>query len=380
MQPTSDSNISGTPVLRRILLIYGGLAVITLSILYLNGLEAEELFYIAMAWFFASSMALIFGYSRRLGAPNRRSIFYRYFYLAPSLARVLDLLVLLLRHRDIGYSFRNYYTLINIIIYVFDIFIMFFCAHLLRLALIDRVRPNTAELSVQNSPDVEAVPFSDNSFALLGQGTDYINRVVRSVIGRSIKSESTARFSLTVMLILVMVGGMASFGLWAFTHADRISTLEYERSKLINLENEVKAIRDKLGEGVDTVKPQLDRLLKFIDDNYSDSESYKADLARLSQQSQSNYADIAIRVTIAVLTIFLVQVFFSVYKYNRHLAIMLAGKAEALELVRNDDEARKELSREVISIVKETIPGFGSHPRTPIEEAIRATENIRKKE
>lgn len=103
---------------------------------------------------------------------------------------------------------------------------------------------------------------------------------------------------------------------------------------------------------------------------------YEATLERLKEESKSNYADIAIRVTIAVLTIFLVQVFFSVYKYNRHLAIMLSAKAEALELVSNDDDARKELSREAVSIVKESIPGFGPNPRTPMEEAGRITERV----
>jgi hypothetical protein len=214
---------------------------------------------------------------------------------------------------------------------------------------------------------------------LLGRGDGYIDRVIHSVINRSLKSERIATFSLIVMLVLVLIGGMASFGLWAFTHADRISSIESERNKLTLLQAEMQELKQELTSSDQAAAAKLDRLLKFVDQNYKTSPSYEATLNRLSQQSQSNYADIAIRVTIAVLTIFLVQVFFAVYKYNRHLAIMLSAKAEALELAGSDDDARKELSHEAVSIVKEAVPAFGAQPRTPIEEAARLAAKIGKR-
>jgi hypothetical protein len=228
------------------------------------------------------------------------------------------------------------------------------------------------------SNDVLALP---SRLSLLGKGEGYIDRVINSVIDRSIRSERQANFSLVIMLMLVMVGGMASFGLWALTHADRISTLESETNNLRRLSESFQDVRDKLDSNNEAAaKDSLARLDQFVKDNKLDYQSYKDTLGRLSQQSQLNYGDIAIRVTIAVLTIFLVQVFFAVYRYNRHLAIMLAAKAEALELAGNDDDSRKDLSREAVSIIKESIPGFGAHPKTPIEEIVRAVDRLRKRD
>ncbi|HEX8499570.1 MAG TPA: hypothetical protein VF659_03180 [Pyrinomonadaceae bacterium] len=172
---------------------------------------------------------------------------------------------------------------------------------------------------------------------------------------------------------------MASFGLWAFTHADRINTLESERNKILAMERGLELLQARAANADDKeLKTSVDSLLKTVKDTYSTSPNYEATLNRLSQQSQTNLPDIAVRVTIAVLTIFLVQVFFSVYKYNRHLSMMLAAKAEALELAGSDEAAKKKLSLEAVDIVKEGLPGFGPSPRTPMEEVIRAAERLGK--
>lgn len=70
------------------------------------------------------------------------------------------------------------------------------------------------------------------------------------------------------MLVLVALGGMASFGLWAFTHADRISTLEAETKRLVSLQADMKVLQGTLGTGSDESKVKLDRLLKEVDDYY----------------------------------------------------------------------------------------------------------------
>jgi hypothetical protein len=375
----SDSTASAKTILRRVLLIYLGLAIVSLIFGYLSGELRDSLPWALMSWPQAAAFALILEYGRWLCIPSRRSHIYRVLFLAPALVQI---------GRDITNSI-SYGSLesvslmqnIFLLLAALEVSLAIFGARLVGSAYIDhmtRLNVPVGESEVTKSSAHEALPNTNILPSFLGRGDGYIDRVINSVIRRSVKSEQVANFSLTIMLILVMIGGMASFGLWVFTHADRISTLEYERSKLTKLQTEVKEIRDKLGANSESLKPQIDRLLKFIEDNYSESEPYKVAIARLSQQSQTNYADIAIRVTIAVLTIFLVQVFFSVYKYNRHLAIMLAAKAEALELAGNDDDARKELSREAVSIIKESVPGFGPQPRTPIDHAVRAVEGLRK--
>jgi hypothetical protein len=371
-----------TSVIRRILLLYCGLAILSYTLRYLSGEFSDSTPWTFIAWTYAAIYAIVFEYSRRLCVPPRGNRLYSALFLAPALIQM---------GRDITLSIANRRGTVgesHIIIILFllsGLYISFAIlnALLLRSAYLARVsRPNIPALELEVFPPSTNgdSPITDIHLSLLGRGNSYVDRVIHSVLDRSAKSERTAGFSLMIMIALVMVGGMTSFGLWFLTHADRINTLEAERNKLILLQTETKDVLDKLGPGYEDAKAQLDRLIKFIDKNYSTSTSYEATLNKLSLQSQSNYADIAIRVTIAVLTIFLVQVFFAVYKYNRHLAIMLAAKAEALELVGSDDDARKELCREAVSIVKESVPGFGQSPRTPIEEAVRTAERIRKQE
>lgn len=381
MHPTNpDSSLPAIPLGRRILLLYGGLAIASFTASYLSGalrFYALPLPWPFVSWAGAAAIALVIEYGRRLCIPLRNGRGYRMVFLVPALIQIGQDITSL----DIGRTTGErvlveaiYFLLANL-----DVIVIFFGVRLLHAAYRTRIAPIDVQLVSSETavPPENTSPAQNFPSTLLGRGDGYIDRVIRSVTGRSIKSENMASISLIVMMILVIAGGMASFGLWALTHADRISTLEAERNKLISLQSDVKEVRDKLNASED-VKAHLDRLNKFIDQNYSTSESYKEALNRLSLQSQTNYADIAIRVTIAVLTIFLVQVFFAVYKYNRHLAIMLAAKAEALELAGNDDDARKELSREAVNIIKESVPGFAPYLRTPIEEATRMVEKLGK--
>jgi hypothetical protein len=328
---------------------------------------------------YTASVALVLDYGRRLCVPPKGSRAYRSLFLAPALVQLgqdfsRSLFFRELDNSDLGQN-------LSLLMGVLEITLAFIGVRLLWSAYIahtTRFDVPSMESKAPISPKDDAPSVANIPYLLLGRGDGYIDRVINSVMGRSMKSEHVASFSLIIMIVLVLVGGMASFGLWAFTHADRISSLEAERNKLISLQADIKEVRDKFSTSSEDAKARLDRLIKFIDQNYSTSESYKEALNRLSIQSQTNYADIAIRVTIAVLTIFLVQVFFSVYKYNRHLAIMLAAKAEALELAGNDVDARKDLSREAVNIVKESVPGFGPHPRTPINEATRMIDGFGK--
>lgn len=374
-----DSSVLNTHVLRRVFLLYSGLAIVSVTFSYLGGGYRYSSLYTLLGWIQAAALAAILDYSRWLYLPPRRGLYYNSLFLAPALVQIGQDIANVLSYR--AFDRIAFLELIFLLLFALSTGLAVLAVGLLRSTYIGQVTHLTTaatalEVNVPPANDVPSIPTV--SLGLLGRSGGYIDRVINSVIERSMKSERQANFSLTIMLILVMIGGMASFGLWAFTHADRISTLEAERNKLIALQEGFKDARDKLDPNNVELKERLDRLIKFIEQNYSNSESYKDSLSRLSQQSQTNYADIAIRVTIAVLTIFLVQVFFAVYKYNRHLANMLAAKAEALELAGNDEDSRKELSREAVSIVKESVPGFGASPRTPLEEIVQAADKLRK--
>lgn len=373
MQNTVLGSSPSTNVLPRILLVYGGLAFASMTFSYLGGGYSNLVWNTSIGWIFAASLATLFEFSRYLSVRPRTAFLYRILFLAPALLQLGQDLTRLFAERSGSYELvENLFLLLAVL----DLSWLVLCIGLLRSAYIGHKTSHTI-IPTDHAAAANNALRTQTLLSLLGRGDGYIDRVVNSVIERSRKSERQSNFSLIVMLILVMIGGMASFGLWAFTHADRISTLEAERNKLITLQQGFKDTQDKIDPNDAELKARLDRLIKFIEQNYSNSESYKDSLNRLSQQSQSNYADIAIRVTIAVLTIFLVQVFFAVYKYNRHLANMLAAKAEALELAGNDEDSRKELSREAVSIVKETVPGFGARPRTPLEEVIQVADKLR---
>ncbi|HXI25594.1 MAG TPA: hypothetical protein VNG71_17135 [Pyrinomonadaceae bacterium] len=357
----------------RISLVYAALFLATLSFTYLNGFSYRllSLSSLVLTWscLWLAGIALVY-FSRLPILPSAfLSLMPALFEFARGISRVY------------GYRLEpgSGFELVNALFNTAEIFLVMFTVTLFR----SHGRPNSARPQVitpVGTPPAVAKKTLEPDFplGLLGRGQSQLDAVIRSVVERSTKSDRHANFSLAVMLVLVMIGGMASFGLWAFTHADRISTLEAEKNKLTGLQEGFRGAASKLVSNDPTAKDSVDRISKFIQDNYPNSETYRDTLNRLSQQSQTNYADIAIRVTIAVLTIFLVQVFFAVYKYNRHLAIILAAKAEALELAGSDEDSRKELSREAVSIVKEGVPGFSAHPRTPIEEIIQAAERLKR--
>lgn len=377
---------SALAIITRVALLYTLFALLSLSFSFVGGVfryEPWTLLYSIMGWLQAALIALTAEYSRRLVSGPKTALADTFFLGMPAFAQLFaDASQFLFVRSGPAFSIAQSFLISS---YVIDYFVFFIIGRWLLLAhrnkgqSTDQGETRSTQAVVVEGEDL--APELKKDITRLGAGEGSVDRVINSVIWRSIKSERIATFSLRVMIILVIVGSMASFGLWIFTHADRISLLEAEQTRLVRLQGEVKDLKDKLGAGAtDEIKAQLDRVNKVIADNYSNEQSFKETMDRLNLQSQTNYADIAIRVTIAVLTIFLVQVFFSVYKYNRHLAIMLAAKAEALELAGSDETARKELSREAITIVKESIPGFGAHPKTPLEQIAQAFERVRGRE
>lgn len=360
----------------RILAIYGGLALLSLFYQFLGGrfrnwwggYDLFELAFAPVYWAYVAAIALILdlGIRQRLSAQENRA--YYLLWLAPALIRIGQDFILVKQ-----LPLALLYPLLSL----FQVALLLFGVGLLWRAYRSQATGATGAVTktagAEQSKHLEST--ADPLF-MLGRGNGYVDRVIRSVLGRSAKAERAASFSLGVMLILVLVGGMASFGLWVFTHADQISTIEAERKKLLDLASEMEGLRNSSDQ---EVKNRADRLLDFVKQNYSNSTTLEGTLSRLTTQSQTNVADIAIRVTIAVLTIFLVQVFFSVYKYNRHLGSLLAAKAEALELAANDEDARRELSHEAIAVVKESVPGFGPQPRTVYEQAIGVAEKFAKR-
>ena len=82
------------------------------------------------------------------------------------------------------------------------------------------------------------------------------------------------------------------------------------------------------------------------------------------------------RVAIAALTFFLVQVFLRIYKYNKQQNTSLLTKAEVLELFNEPGTDMKKL-REILASKIEENPKFGNSPTTPIEQIIHIAEKAK---
>ena len=215
----------------------------------------------------------------------------------------------------------------------------------------------------------------------LGAGQTPLDRVARALLRRSMESETAARWGMLIMIVLVLVGGGASIGFWFQSQESRIRDLAEERGQLsrlaIKLDDAVAQTKDP---GIAKDWTELGQSLKNSLATTKSSEALYQQLlneARISEKT--SWQDIAIRATIAILTLFLVQIFFSVFRYNRSLSNLLAAKAEALELTKDDPEAVHQLRLQVTSVLSASLPSFSSGPRTPLDSLVDAAKSLASK-
>ena len=168
--------------------------------------------------------------------------------------------------------------------------------------------------------------------------------------------------------------GGASVGLWFFGQLDRVRTLELERNRLLHVSTTLENLpRQTTPQQAQTIA----ELQKFIRDNYSQPNAYQALLRDIAEKTQTSWPDIAIRATLAILTLFLVQIFFAVYKYSAQLSNTLATKAEALDLLCVSAEDRRLLRHEMLSIVRDASPSFGAGPNTPLQDTLEFLKKLK---
>ena len=87
-------------------------------------------------------------------------------------------------------------------------------------------------------------------------------------------------------------------------------------------------------------------------------------IAKAIEGDHINWEHIAMRGTIAALTIFLVQIFFHIFKYNQTQESLLSSKAEVLELYKEDEPKRKDLRAYFLSKI-DSNPAFSKSPKAP---------------
>jgi hypothetical protein len=233
------------------------------------------------------------------------------------------------------------------------------------------VAPGVPNASLDASSVVATIP------SVTEQSIDFAVhvRIANAISTRSHQAAESARISMIIMIVLVLVGGGASVGLWFFGQLDRIRAIEVERNRLLQLSVGIQRLpRLAAADQVQAVKD----MQKVIQDNYDAPNDYRVFLKDIADKLQTSWPDIAIRVTLAVLTLFLVQIFFAVYKYNQHLSNLLAAKAEALELLAVTPEDRQRVRSEMIPLATESLPGFAAGPQTPLQDILNVIGKAQK--
>lgn len=213
-----------------------------------------------------------------------------------------------------------------------------------------------------NKPDkLDKIIFQLNN--ALGQGDTGLDRIIRSLIQRADASRRNILFTIIAIAGIVTVGISFSVGMTAYSEIKKVRELEKTRLELIAITKEIT--------NSDPAKfPELKKdIQKIISQKYGDEKSYQQTIQNIEKQTVVSWPDIAMRVTIAALTLFLVQVFFNIYKYNQQQLANLLTRAETLELYR-ETGADQEALRTGLLAKLDTNPSFDKTPVSPTEQII----------
>lgn len=241
---------------------------------------------------------------------------------------------------------------------------------------------------------IETSPFSSNGILsepelLLGQGNTKFDRVIKALFFRVNRSEKTAKLSLAIIVLLVFIGGSISIGTIALDQFSKLRQLEKVRQNMLsaidqidkrNFQFEVHNSKDS----TELIERQLDNVVansiqtavEATFGSLEDTKNYKQLLENIQKKESYNISEIIMRVAIAALTFFLVQVFLKIYKYNQQQSTSLLTKAEVLELF-NEEGANKEKLLDLLASKLEGNPKFGNSPATPIEQIINIADKAK---
>ena len=125
-----------------------------------------------------------------------------------------------------------------------------------------------------------------------------------------------------------------------------------------------------------TIAKSIKESIETTFGSLEDTKNYKQLLENIQKKESYNLSEIIMRVAIAALTFFLVQVFLRIYKYNKQQYTSLLTKAEVLELFNEPGTDMKKL-REILASKIEENPKFGNTPTTPIEQIINIADKAK---
>jgi hypothetical protein len=224
---------------------------------------------------------------------------------------------------------------------------------------------------------------------LLGQGNTIIDRVIKSLFYRANRSEKTAKLSLVLIVLLVFIGGSISIGTIALDQFSKLRQLEKVRQEMLSVVNrlDLNSMRYAYLNSKDsivrvtfrhdsTIAKSIQNTIKTTFGSLEDTKNYQQLLENIQKKESYNVSEIIMRIAIAALTFFLVQVFLRIYKYNQQQNTILLTKAEVLELYNYPNSDMQKL-REILASKIEENPKFGNTPSTPIEQIINIADKAK---
>lgn len=318
-----------------LIVVVVGCMVITSSISYIFGTPSAWIISRLFNWVSVLVIALLLSkLCHFISLLSKRKILVVIPYLAliPSLLYSLDFLIT--RSNDDYALIQMYFYILSFIGVLVRVFILVVLARELNwfFTQAERVIVNPIEVDLRmgdndkdgNSKD--ATEAEMNERRLLGRGSSILDNIINSILNRAGTSTRFVYFAISAIILIVIIGGSASFGTVALNEANKVRELESERLKMLEIVNAIQTNdSSKSAERNIEVK-------RIISARYGDESSYKVILENIEKQSYVSWPDIAMRMTIAALTLFLVQIFFHIYKYNQQQASQLLTKAEVLEL------------------------------------------------
>lgn len=224
---------------------------------------------------------------------------------------------------------------------------------------------------------------------LLGRGNINIDRVIKSLLYRANRAEKAARLSLAAIILLVFIGGSTSIGTIALDQFSKLRQMEKVRQEMLFIINklDIKSANVEVSFPIDSIKmisishdstlsKTIQKTIETTFGSIEDTQNYKQLLENIQKKEIYNISEIIMRVAIAAMTFFLVQVFLRIYKYNKQQNTSLLTKAEVLELFNEPGTDMKKL-REILASKIEENPKFGNTPATPIEQIINFTDKAK---
>lgn len=326
---------------------------------YLNGRPAYNAIFAFFSLFEPLVLALFAVFMRRLIDPNSSKKVLLYLpYIAISIPVLNSVFSFFLKNFDV----ILYAIIYNFLLITTHMFVLFAFIRPLQRRLV-YAKPWIDEEEFKKVKDMLNNFCSPAESEVKDNTPTILEKVIQSILIRVSSSNRAVTFSLIIMVLMVIIGGGASFGTVALSEANKIRELEVERGNLLRLTyllNHPDSIKDN---------NHYKEIRERISLKYGNQNSYKNLLENIEKQSYISWPDIAMRITIAALTLFLVQIFFHIYKYNQQQASQLMNKAETLELFREADANQAELRTFLLS-KSDFSTKFDKSPVSPTEQII----------